>query len=588
MHGKWPVECVSFLTEINTAVGSGTMSIEKTIQSFLTAKVPSAIVLQGKWGVGKTYFWRNRILKDATAEPWRQRYSYVSLFGINSLLELKTSLGIATAEFDSDARSQWRLQRSVTRLWWKWQRWLGDLVQFVPKFGDKAGKLYERASFYAVRDRVICLDDVERRGSALGLRDVLGLVSYLVEDRNCRVVVILNNGRLSEADQSIWNDNKEKVFQGELNYSPTLRDTIALGLSEDVKEPWYENAFIYLESLAVSNIRLIQRTSRTIRLVVDSAGKDKLQSGTVDHISKVLVLLTYSAFGAGDGAPPFDLVLRVTGQSRIMAAVTKSSKDASAQDKVFEKSVHAYGLYLYTPLDHELVNTIRSGFPDVDKLCAAVKEFQASAESRRLKDAWHDAWRTYHDTLQDNTDEIVAAMRQAWPPVSHAEAAHNLQSLADLLRFLGEPELASSYIKTWVDQRIANASKEFDERVIQSYSPVDDSEIRAMIASAKEHSEKSISLEEAFNLWMEDDHRVSEDLVSVFAKSTPDEIERVLLAVRSERLVAGIRKIPYLRGGSNDSERVRALNNFKTALKNISDGSRLAGRRINTWVGDEL
>lgn len=564
------------------------MSIQKTIDGFLSAKASSAIVLQGKWGVGKTYFWRHRILKDATAEPWRQRYSYVSLFGINSLSELKASLSIATAEFDIDAQSQWRLKRSLTRLWWKGQRWVGDLIQFVPKFGDKAGKLYERASFYAVRDRVICLDDVERRGSALGLRDVLGLVSYLVEDRNCRVVVILNNGRLSEVDQSIWNDNKEKVFHGELNYSPTLRETIALGLSEDFQEPWYESAFSHLESLGVSNIRLIQRTSRALRLVVDSAGKDMLQPITVDHISKVLSLLAYSAFGSGDGAPPFDMVLRVTGQSRIVSAVAGSSKDATAQEKEFEEAIRKYGLYLYTTLDRELVHTIREGFPDIDKLRAAVHEFQADAESRRLKDLWHDAWRTYHDTLQDNSGEIVAAMRQAWPPVSRMEAAHSLQSLARLLRFLGESELASSYIKIWVDQRKPNGAKEFDERVIQSYSPVDDEEIRSLIAAARDDLEEIISLEDAFNMWMEDDHRVPEGLVSVFAASSPDEMEKVLLAVRSERLVAGLRKLPALRSRPNDAEWSRAFSNFQTALKKLSDQSGLADRRIGTWVGSEF
>lgn len=564
------------------------MSIEKTIEGFLSAKASSAIVLQGKWGVGKTYFWRHRILKDSTAEPWRQRYSYVSLFGINTLSELKSSLSVATAEFDIDAQTQWRLKRSLTRLWWRGQRWVGDLIQFVPNFGDKAGKLYERASFYAVRNRVICLDDLERRGSALDLRDVLGLVSYLVEDRNCRVVVILNNGRLSGVDQAIWNDNKEKVFHGELNYSPTLRETIALGLSDDYQEPWYKSAFSHLESLGVSNIRLVQRTSRALRLVVDSAGKEALHSATIDHISKALSLLSYSAFGSGDGAPPLDMVLRVTGQGRIVSAVGRSSKDATAQEKEFEEAIRKYGLYLYTALDHELVHTIREGFPDIDRLRAAVHEYQADAESRRLKDLWHDAWRAYHDTLQDNTGEIVAAMRKAWPPVSHMEAAHSLQSLARLLRFLGEYELASSYIRIWVEQRKPNGVREFDERVIQSFSPVDDEEILSLIADARAGLKEVILLEDAFKMWMEDDNRVPEDLVSVFAASTPDEIETVLLAVRSEHLVDGLRKIPTLRSRPNDTEWARAFGNFQAALKKISNDSGLADRRIATWIGGDM
>ncbi|WP_162808656.1 P-loop NTPase fold protein [Xanthomonas campestris] len=41
------------------------MSIQKTIEGFLSAKAASAIVLQGKWGIGKTYFWQHRILRHA-------------------------------------------------------------------------------------------------------------------------------------------------------------------------------------------------------------------------------------------------------------------------------------------------------------------------------------------------------------------------------------------------------------------------------------------------------------------------------------------------------------------------------------------
>ena len=46
-------------------------------------------------------------------------------------------------------------------------------------------------SFASVSDALICVDDYERRSSGSG-KEVLGLISYLVENKNCSVVLVLN------------------------------------------------------------------------------------------------------------------------------------------------------------------------------------------------------------------------------------------------------------------------------------------------------------------------------------------------------------------------------------------------------------
>ncbi|MCW2039322.1 hypothetical protein [Xanthomonas campestris] len=559
------------------------MSIEATIDGFLSSDDPSAIIIRGKWGVGKTHFWRNRILSESAGKPWTQRYSYVSLFGINSLSELKVALGVATEEFNNYAMAEWRLKGSAIRWLWIAQRWLGDVIQLIPKVGDRAGKIYERASFYAVRNRVICFDDVERHGSSLSLRDMLGLVSYLVEDRRCRVVVILNDGQLSKDDQNIWNENREKVFHGELTYDPTLKDTIALGLAKDTNEPWYENLFLNLEELGVSNIRLVHRTSRSIRLAVHSVSGVELKLETIQHFAKVLPLLVYSTFGRGDGAPPMETVLRIGGQRRILDGFKKRN-EVSAEEKNFEETVRRYGIYLHTALDTELIDMLRSGFPDSVRLSDAVSEFQLGSELRRLDDAWHSAWRTYHDTLQENHEEIVSALTASWPPVSSRQAAHNLQSLVGILRFFGEVELASGYIRNWIDQRRANGTHEFDERVIQSLSPIYDEEILGEIAAARVESVQPLSLVDAFDLWMTEDRLLRDDVISVFATATRDELVQLLRAVRNESMANGLRRILEIGGYPNKPDWQQATDNFRAALKEIAGDSALAARRIFTWV----
>ena len=54
-------------------------------------------------------------------------------------------------------------------------------------------------SFLTIRDQIVCIDDLERRGQRLAVGGVLGLVSFLREQRACKVVLILNDEALKRA-----------------------------------------------------------------------------------------------------------------------------------------------------------------------------------------------------------------------------------------------------------------------------------------------------------------------------------------------------------------------------------------------------
>lgn len=67
--------------------------IKDQIFQFLSSDQPEVMAIKGEWGVGKTYSWK-KFLKEACAENKLnlERYSYVSLFGINSLEAFKYTI----------------------------------------------------------------------------------------------------------------------------------------------------------------------------------------------------------------------------------------------------------------------------------------------------------------------------------------------------------------------------------------------------------------------------------------------------------------------------------------------------------------
>ena len=559
-------------------------AVERVFDGFVSSKTGDAIVLYGVWGVGKTYFWNNAIVPKLLEKPWKKRYSYVSLFGINSLSELKVALAVATEEFDRDARNQRRLSRPIIRWFWIGWRWLSDLASIIPKFGSGLSKIVDRIGFYMVRDRVICFDDIERHGKQLDLRDFLGLVSYLSELRGCRVVVILNSKQLGSDDQKIWDEVREKVFQGELSFSPSPGETIALGLEADKSEIWHKPLTSALSELGISNIRLVRRAAKFMRLVTESVRGLGLRSETVDSISRVVAILVFSIYGRGAGGPPLE---RVRDHTRLGLIFSGQDQDTrTPEEKEWDRLISDYRLYLHTGLDQILLDMVQAGYPDAAALRAAVNELESNSELYARKQAWHGAWRLYHDTVAENGDAIVEQFAKTWPEVSTQEHAMNLQSAARLLRKLGRPELATQFIQQWVKERSGDRVRELDNRELHLFQRIDDAEILAAVEKALTRVSKRLPAHEALDL-LRESNGYPDEAISSLAAASVDELVAVIDTTVAEGLASAIRKVLELRGNAGNPNWISASEKMQQACELIAARSPLAADRIKNWFGIE-
>lgn len=76
------------------------------------------------------------------------------------------------------------------------------------------------AWFLSVNKTIVCVDDIERRGANLSAREVLGLVSFLKEQRNCKVILIWNDDA-EDKERAEFEKYHEKVVDRSLNFEPT-------------------------------------------------------------------------------------------------------------------------------------------------------------------------------------------------------------------------------------------------------------------------------------------------------------------------------------------------------------------------------
>jgi len=206
--------------------------VKEEIARFLTRTEAEVLCIRGKWGVGKTYTWSKAIEAAQRANAIRlPRYSYVSLFGVGSLDELKFAIfenvitlsgGVRRPDIETldefvSSRFSWR----------KWAR----LVRAVPIVKNAiGGDATSLVSFMTIRDQIICIDDLERCGQNLSVNDVLGLISYLREQRNCKVVLILNDEMLEQEDKRDFAKHLEKVIDLSLAYEPRPGDSVKIAI----------------------------------------------------------------------------------------------------------------------------------------------------------------------------------------------------------------------------------------------------------------------------------------------------------------------------------------------------------------------
>ncbi len=65
--------------------------IQEALTKFIASDQPGIFAVKGAWGVGKTYFW-HKFAEEAKPAKNCRAYSYVSLFGIESVSELRRTI----------------------------------------------------------------------------------------------------------------------------------------------------------------------------------------------------------------------------------------------------------------------------------------------------------------------------------------------------------------------------------------------------------------------------------------------------------------------------------------------------------------
>ena len=450
-------------------------NVRAEIERFLRSPSPEVLCISGRWGVGKTYSWQT-FLREEEREGRLgvDRHAYVSLFGLNNLSELRSAIVentvVAGRSSQPDASSLHGMLREGERFARRSRPALEVAAGFF-RMKDAGDALY-RAAFLTVRGQLVCFDDLERASKSLEMRDVLGLASMLREQRDCKVVLLLNKEQ-AEAKQAEELDRQlEKVVDTFLIFEPTSAEAAAIAIAgDDLVAVALRDRLVELD---VTNMRVMKKVERWARLVeTELRGFD---AATLAQATTTVALGGW-CFLQRDLAPDLDFVRRFNSMSGLFGR-----KDEPADEKKWRELLGRYGYGSTDELDELLLEGISRGYFRGDVL----REAALTVEERRRREGRDDslsrAWRLYHDSLTTDDDVILDAM-QAGALENLAEITPtNMNGTLRFLRSYGRDGQASDILARWIE---ANRGKEgFFDRWNRFFAnePVDPELLAAMDA----------------------------------------------------------------------------------------------------------
>lgn len=233
---------------------------------------PIAIAINGKWGVGKTYFWKNTIA-PLLADKLKKQTLYTSVFGKNNEQDIIQDL---VAQFLKKTNAKLKAIKSISNI-------------VTKAFGVNAdiGFIFDLFEEKDLHNTIVCIDDFERLSDKIPLEDILGLICELKENKGCSVIVLYNEDELFKTDESdqeanqdkseqarnkrVFEKYKEKVFDLQIKFAPPTTEQFSIFAPKDLSTDFDSYKYLpdilninkLLESHHSTNLRDLSRVNYT-------------------------------------------------------------------------------------------------------------------------------------------------------------------------------------------------------------------------------------------------------------------------------------------------------------------------------------
>ncbi|WP_315061584.1 P-loop NTPase fold protein [Capnocytophaga leadbetteri] len=210
--------------------------IINVVKDYLTRETNNALLITGKWGVGKTFFFNNilskEIVKTSIKGDASSTYTFirVSLFGVTNIDDIERRT-IAALSPLLNTLKKWG-EKTLTFLSSipKIKEYIPDeLINRLKNTDSNSDIIISKANTL-----VICFDDLERISKSFAIENLIGYINNLTENYDFKVILIGNTDKIK---RKIFKKIKEKLIGVEIEFDNNIKSIF----DDIVKKKFHED-----------------------------------------------------------------------------------------------------------------------------------------------------------------------------------------------------------------------------------------------------------------------------------------------------------------------------------------------------------
>lgn len=409
---------------------------KRSLTALLQDQDNKVIALTGKWGTGKTHLWRD-IAEETlgVAEAIRQPI-YVSLFGARTINDLK--LRILQNAYAKDAASAMEIFKTSGGIF-------KDALKKLTGFSVDGAALGAALIWFQslVKNRLIVIDDVERKHKSLDIDELLGFLEEHSETHHTRFLILLNTDMLAD-NQEMWARLHEKVIDAEVVLDPTVVECFEIAANGNAS-PYLPVARDAIVTLNINNIRVIERILKTMQRiysVVEGIGK----ISAVRWVPST-ALLTACHYRAIDNAPPFEYLQSF---NKWVHLLDDKKNERPPQEKEWDLLLDKMGIHAADAYEEIAQQFLKSGILDLDRLTALVKGYMQEEEHAQAFAKRSEFFNAFFWDAHRCEADLVVMAKELLTCVD-AYGPDSITDIVSVLEKLGEHALARHALDLWIN-----------------------------------------------------------------------------------------------------------------------------------------
>jgi hypothetical protein len=419
--------------------GMSLLETKNHLVQLLDDKDNKVIALSGKWGTGKSHLWRE--VKSASGDEKVKNALYVSLFGLTSMDQVKLKIIQSSMPDSGQTSLRWEQAKKA------WGA-ASKVLESVHKGFGAINEIALLAVPSLLKERVIVLDDIERKHEKLSVDEVMGFIDEFTQQHGARMVLILNNDQL--ADKAMWDTLREKVIDQEIRLETTPGEAfnIAVGIAPS---PYSDRIRKTIEACGVSNIRIISKVIRAVNRIL--AKRTDLSDDVLSRVVPSTVLLAATNYKGIENGPDFEFILNSGNPSDFGDYGKKAEEldDAGKARAKWRLLISELGIVSCDEYENLVIDFLKSGLFDaadvqkiIDKYSKEADVMHAVALSRTFHD--HVLW---HHLIPSEELLIEAQSLLPYIPLLDMYSVTSLHEQVSIIA--GGMPIAESFIRSWVD-----------------------------------------------------------------------------------------------------------------------------------------